>query len=92
MKFTISTTDVKTLQRILRCFDRQMTYYEDSKEYVFEYAHLRVVLVATLVSTPVPPLSTTTGELCGQQRHLPDTMDMVEPLIQQCWTVEALDT
>ncbi len=39
MKFTVSTTDVRayTSSSAAVNFDRQMTYYEDSKEYVFEY-------------------------------------------------------
>ena len=39
MKFTVSTTDVRayTTSSTAKTFDRQMTYYEDSKEYVFEF-------------------------------------------------------
>ena len=39
MKFTISTTDVRASSYSSTSinFDRQMTYYEDSMEYVFEY-------------------------------------------------------
>ena len=39
MKFTVATTDVRayTSSSTAVTFDRQMTYYEDSKEYVFEF-------------------------------------------------------
>ena len=39
MKMTISTTDVRayTTTSTAKTFDRQMTYYEDSDEYVFEF-------------------------------------------------------
>ena len=39
MKFTVATTDVRayTSSSAAVNFDRQMTYYEDSKEYVFEF-------------------------------------------------------
>ena len=39
MKFTVATTDVRAWysSSTAKTFDRQMTYYEDSNEYVFEF-------------------------------------------------------
>ena len=39
MKFTVSATDVRTYSSTSTAvtYDRQMTYYEDSEEYVFEF-------------------------------------------------------
>ena len=62
MKFTVATTDVRACNSssTAKTFDRQMTYYEDSNEYVFEFDTSACGTGSNFASTRALPLTTLT--------------------------------
>ena len=63
MKFTVSATDVRTYNSYstVVTYDRQMTYYENSEEYVFEFDTSACGTEQSPVSTQQEPTTSYTN-------------------------------